>query len=523
MKIVGVPAESAVGERRVALSPKGVARLKKAGFDIVIQSGAGMGANYADQDYVKEGARIVNGAEAVWSSADIITKIKAPALHPALATHETTFLREGQVVVCFAFPGQNTDLLPQFAKAGATLLGMEGVPRISRAQKMDALSSMANIAGYRAVTEASRSFGRFFGGQITAAGRIPPAKVLVIGAGVAGLAAIGAARSLGAIVRAFDTRPAVKDEVKSMGAEFLELEFNEDGTGSGGYAKVMSPEFIAAEMKLFAEQCRDVDIVITTAQIPGKKAPTLITTEMVETMKRGSVVVDLAAEQGGNCELTQPGKYIEHDGIKILGMIDLAARMPNQASEFYSTNVCHLLDHLGGGANFKIDRTDEITRGVLMADVGVILWPPAPPPPAPAKVETATPNVSKTPSPVAPAAAPKNDLGPWIPIGIIAAALFVLIGFVAPADFLGHFTVFVLSCFLGWQVIWNVSAALHTPLMSVTNAISGIIVLGGVVQMIESNPSTLSKVLAVAAVFLASLNIFGGFFVTHRMLKMFRR
>jgi NAD(P) transhydrogenase subunit alpha len=522
---IGIPTEVNPGERRVAVSPKGVARLKQLGFEVLIQTSAGTGSSFTDQDYEKSGARIVQGARDVWSEADIVVKLKPPMRHPALGIDEVELLRPGQTFVSFIFPGQSPELLQRLNQTGATAIAMDGIPRISRAQKMDALSSMANIAGYRAITEAARSFGRFFGGQITAAGKIPPAKVLVIGAGVAGLAAIGHARSLGAIVRAFDTRPQVKDEVKSMGAEFLELQFAEDGTGVGGYAKTMSPEFIKAEMELFAKQCREVDIVVTTAQIPGKKAPILITREMVEAMLPGSVIVDLAAEQGGNCELTSPGRFVEYKGVRILGMTDLAGRLPTQASEFYSTNIVNLIEHLGGSSQWKIDLEDEITRGATVCHKSQILWPPPAPKPAPAPVaKPVQPAQTKTEVVEGKAAGGLRKFNGLQWTGIAAAVAFLIfIGFVAPPAFLQHFTIFILSCFLGWQVIWNVTAALHTPLMSVTNAISAIIVVGAITQMQSGSSSRTAVNLAIAACFFAALNIFGGFAVTQRMLRMFRK
>jgi NAD(P) transhydrogenase subunit alpha len=529
MMKLAVPTEASPGERRVAISPKGALRLKQMGFEVLVQSGAGVGSAFTDADYQQQGARIVASAQELWNEADVMVKLKSPMRHSALGLDEVELLRPKQTLISFVFPGQNPDLLRRLTNSGATVLAMDGIPRISRAQKMDALSSMANIAGYRAVTEASHAFGRFFGGQITAAGKIPPAKVLVIGAGVAGLAAIGHARSLGAIVRAFDTRPQVKDEVKSMGAEFLELNFKEDGTGVGGYAKTMSPEFIKAEMELFAQQCREVDIVVTTAQIPGKRAPILITREMVESMAPGSVIVDLAAEQGGNCELTSPGKATEFKGVRLLGMTDLAGQLPTQASEFYSTNIINLIEHLGGAQNWKIDLSDEITRGATVCQDRQVLWPPPPPvipTAASPKQEASAPAAASAKTADTPKAHKPRAVGfPKVQFAVSAAVLAFLLfmGNYAPPKFLQHFTVFVLSCFLGWQVIWNVTAALHTPLMSVTNAISGIIIVGSLVQMSSTNTSALALWLAGAATFFAALNIFGGFAVTQRMLRMFRR
>jgi H+-translocating NAD(P) transhydrogenase subunit alpha len=396
-------------------------------------------------------------------------------------------------------------------------MAMDSVPRISRAQKVDALSSMANIAGYRAVVEAAQHFGRFFTGQITAAGKVPPAKVLVIGAGVAGLAAIGAAQSMGAIVRSFDTRPEVKEQIESMGAEFLMLDFaDEDGSGEGGYAKVMSEEFIKAEMALFAEQAREVDIIITTALIPGKPAPRLITAEMVESMKDGSVIVDLAAEQGGNCELTEPGKVAEHHGVTIIGYTDLPSRLAAQSSQLYATNLRHLLTDLTPEKDGRIvvDMEDEVFRGATVCKDGETTWPP----PAP-KISMAPVKPKPAPAPVKEKKKP-SVVGPII--GMVLAGLALLgLGAVAPQDFMGHFTVFVLACFVGYMVIWNVTPALHTPLMSVTNAISSIIVIGALMQL--SSETEVIKWIAVATVGITAVNIFGGFAVTRRMLEMFRK
>ena len=395
---------------------------------------------------------------------------------------------------------------------------MDSIPRISRAQKMDALSSMANIAGYRAVIEAAQHFGRFFTGQITAAGKIPPAKVLVIGAGVAGLSAIGAAKSMGAIVRSFDTRPEVKEQVESMDAEFLLLDFaDEDGSGEGGYAKVMSDEFIKAEMALFAEQAKEVDIIITTALIPGRPAPELITEDMVKSMKEGSVIVDLAAEMGGNCKLSEADKVVIKHGVTIIGYTDLPSRLATQSSQLYATNLRHLLTDLtpDKDGNLVINMEDEIIRGATVIKNGEITWPP------PAPKLSAAP-VKKAPPPVVEEAKPekKNTLGPLIATGAGALALLG-VGSVAPAEFMSHFTVFVLACFVGYMVIWNVTPSLHTPLMSVTNAISSIIIIGALLQI--SSDSGLIIFLAGISVLITSINIFGGFAVTQRMLSMFRK
>lgn len=514
-KKIGIPKEIYPGERRVAATPDTARKLQKLGFEVLIESGAGSGADFSDAAYEKAGCQIISDARTLWSQSEIILKVRAPQ-----AT-EIELLTPEKILISFVMPAQNRELVEKIAAHGASLLAVDAIPRISRAQKMDALSSMANIAGYRAVVEAANGFGRFFTGQITAAGKVPPAKVLIIGAGVAGLAAIGAARSLGAIVRAFDTRPVVKEQVQSMGAEFLELHFEgEDGTGEGGYAKTMSKEFIEAEMKLFAGQAADVDIIVTTALVPGTKAPVLITREMVETMKPGSVVVDLAAEQGGNCEVTKPNESYDYKGVRIIGYTDLPSRMANQSSQLYGTNLWHLLSDMGGQENFKIDLEDEVVRGALIVLNGEILPPPKPavPAPTPAAAAERAANVHQ-----AAAAAPKksNGLGSVILI-IFGAAVLFGIGVNAPSTFLNHFTVFVLACFVGWQVIWNVTPALHTPLMSVTNAVSGIIIIGGMLQ-ISGAPTAPTTILGAVAILIGTINISGGFLVTQRMLKMFRR
>ncbi len=517
---IGIPKEVFSGERRVAATPDTAKTLQKMGFEVLVESHAGADATFSDQVYRQAGCQIIADAAQLWDTADIILKVRAPQMHPTLNRHEAELLNEGKTLISFIWPAQNEDLLKQLAERQANVLAMDAIPRISRAQKMDALSSMANIAGYRAVVEAANHFGRFFTGQITAAGKVPPAKVLVIGAGVAGLAAIGAARGLGAVVRAFDTRPVVKEQVQSMGAEFLELEFEEDGTGAGGYAKTMSPEFIAAEMALFAEQAQDVDIIITTALIPGKKAPLLITKEMVESMKEGSVVVDMAAEQGGNCEVTRPNEVYQHHGVTIVGLTDLPSRMANQSSHLYGNNLCHLLKDMGGAEGYKIDLEDEVVRGATVLQAGKITWPPPqvsqPSPPKPA-VEVKQPAIPVEPEEVK----GQSVIGQWLPLIAVGAALFG-IGLTAPPSFLTHFTVFVLACFVGWQVIWNVAPALHTPLMSVTNAISGIIILGGMLQI--SGPlGSPTTILGAIAILVGTINIAGGFLVTQRMLQMFRK
>lgn len=514
-KKIGVPKETYPGECRVAATPDTAKKLQQLGFEVLIESGAGEEANCPDELYEQAGCRIIKGAKKLWKEADIILKVRQPN------EAETELLSEGKTLISFIYPAQNKELLEKLAKRKATVLAMDAVPRISRAQKMDALSSMANIAGYRAVIEAANNFGRFFTGQITAAGKVPPAKVLIIGAGVAGLAAIGAARSLGAIVRAFDTRPVVKEQVESMGADFLLLEFEEEGEGVGGYAKVMSKEFIDAEMALFAEQAKEVDIIVTTALIPGKKAPTLITTEMVESMKEGSVIVDLAAEQGGNCEVTKPNEVYQYKGVSIVGLTDLPSRMANQSSQLYGTNLWHLLKDMGGSDGYKVDWEDEVVRGALVAQNGEVVWELPKPVPVPSIHSTSTPGLAAAQKAEAEAAAGFKNIGSLVLV-ILGVLALTGIGVKAPSDFISHFTVFVLACFVGWQVIWNVTPALHTPLMSVTNAISGIIIVGGMLQLTNESQS-ITKILGAIAIFVGTINVAGGFLVTQRMLKMFQK
>ncbi len=519
---IGIPKEIHEGERRVAVAPETVADLKKLGLEFIVETGAGTLADISDAAFAAVGAEIVPDAKAVWSQADLVLKVRPPETSVALGVNEVELMKDGAAMISFIYPARNKELLEKLAAKKATVLAMDMVPRISRAQKMDALSSMANIAGYRAVIEAANEFGRFFTGQITAAGRVPPAKVLVIGVGVAGLSAIGAAKGLGGIVRAFDTRPEVKDQVKSLGAEFLELDFKEDGTGVGGYAKVMSPEFIKAEMDLFKKQAAEVDIIITTAQVPGAKAPILVTTETVEAMKPGSVIVDLAAEQGGNCELTKPGIVYLHNGVKIIGYTDLASRLPNQASKLFGANMAHFLKEMKIGEGWNVDLDNEVIRGALVTHQGEITWPPPKPKVDPSKVaaqqkaaEPATVTEKKT------EAAKSNPLRTII-LMTLGLGVLLLIGLFAPPSFLPHFTVFVLACFVGYMVIWDVTPSLHTPLMSVTNAISGIIVIGAILQVSQGLGNWVTWVSAFG-IFLASINIFGGFLVTRRMLGMFRK
>ena len=522
MKIV-IPKEIQTGEKRVATTPDITEKLVKKGFRVFVESDAGLEASFSDEAYVDAGAEIISESKELYALADIILKVRAPQKNADTDIHELDLMPEGCLLICFIWPAQNATLLKLMADKGINALAMDSVPRISRAQKLDALSSMANISGYRAVVEASNHFGRFFSGQITAAGKVPPAKVMVIGAGVAGLAAIGTAKSLGAIVRAFDTRPEVKDQILSMDAEFLEMDYEEDGSGEGGYAKQMSQAFIDAEMALFAEQAKDVDIIITTALIPGKPAPKLITTDMVKSMKHGSVIVDLAAEQGGNCELTKPHRVAEKHGVKIIGYTDLPSRLPAQASQLYSSNLLNMLDELVKDvqAPLELDMEDEVRRGATVVSAGEIIWPPPVIDVAtrqPAYSEQSLPDAHVEIEADEEPSLLKKALTTFLPVGLGAFLLFSL-GAVAPPSFMGHFTVFVLSCFIGYMVIWNVAPSLHTPLMSVTNAISSIIIIGALIQV--SSQSSIIMILSAIAIFIASINIVGGFAVTQRMLKMF--
>ena len=528
---IGIPAETAAGEKRVATVPEVVEKLVALGFSVAVESGAGEAANCGDDAYRAAGAEVVADRVALWARCEVIFKVRAPSVA------EIGLMREGTTVVSFVWPAQNPELMQQLAARKATVLAMDCVPRISRAQKLDALSSMANIAGYRAVIEAAYQFGRFFTGQITAAGKVPPAKVFVIGAGVAGLAAIGAASGLGAIVRANDTRPEVADQVVSMGGDFVPVDYQEEGTGVGGYAKVMSEGFQRAQREVFAKQAKEVDIIITTALIPGKPAPRLITAEMVRSMKPGSVIVDMAAEQGGNCELTEPGQVVVKHGVTLIGYTDLPSRLAKQSSTLYATNLLRLTEELCKTKDgvLNVDMDDEVIRGTTVIKQGAITWPPPPPklsaaPPTPAKPAAAKPD-EKPKAHGHGAGAPPSAGRTGILFGA-AALLFWFIGANAPAAFLGHFTVFVLACFVGYMVIWNVTPALHTPLMSVTNAISSIIAIGALVQVAprllndaaeSGRPAGWILGLAVASITLTSINMFGGFAVTRRMLEMFRK
>jgi len=516
---IGIPKEVHEGEKRVAATPETSEWLQKLGFTVALEAGAGDNAHFSDEAYKEDGVEIVEDTKKLWAESDIILKVRAPETHPTLGVHEAELLQEGACLISFIWPAQNPKLLERLAARKVTVIAMDSVPRISRAQKLDALSSMANIGGYRAVIEAANHFGRFFTGQITAAGKVPPAKVMVIGAGVAGLAAVGAANGLGAIVRAFDTRPEVKEQVESMGAEFLELDFEEEGSGTGGYAKVMSPEFIKAEMDLFARQAMEVDIIITTALIPGKPAPKLITAGMVESMRDGSVIVDMAAEQGGNCALTEPGQVVVKHGVTLIGITDLPSRLPTQSSQLYGTNLRNMLTDLckEKDGQINVDMEDDVVRGSTVIKNGEITWPPPKP-----KIQAIAPQKKEEAAIPQPKEEKKSSGLGSVLFMLIGAGLLAALGHVSPPAFLAHFTVFVLACFIGYQVVWNVTPALHTPLMSVTNAISGIIVVGALLQV--SGPITsIVTILAAIAILVATINISGGFFVTQRMLRMFQK
>ena len=522
--LIGVPRETFPGEKRVATVPEVVEKLKKLGFSVIVETGAGDAANCGDDAYRAAGAEIAPDADTLWAKADVVFKVRPPS------PDEVAKVREGQVLIDFIWPAQNPDLMKALAARKATVLAIDCLPRmLSRAQKMDALTSMAGISGYRAVIEAANAFGRFFNGQITAAGKVPPAKVFIAGAGVAGLAAIGTAANLGAIVRANDTRAEVADQVKSLGGEFVKVDYEEEGSGGGGYAKVMSEGFQKAQREMYAKQASEVDIIITTALIPGKPAPKLITADMVKTMKPGSVIVDMAAEQGGNCELTEPGQAVVKHGVTIIGYTDLASRLAKQSSTLYATNLFRLTEELCKTKDgvINVNMQDDAIRGLTVIKDGEVTWPAPPitlpaPPPKPAAV-------------AAPAAKAHGHGGGGepMPAGKLAAVfgmgalLFLLVGLYAPAAFLGHFTVFVLACFVGYMVVWNVTPSLHTPLMSVTNAISSIIAIGALVQIAPpaggSRPDEIIRWVAIVGIALTTINMFGGFAVTRRMLAMFRK
>ncbi len=526
--LIGIPKETFAGEKRVASVPEVVVKLVKLGFAVAVESSAGEAAHFSDDDYRAAGAEVLPSATDLWARADIVFKVRPPTLD------EVGLMREGATLVGFVWPAQNPELMQALQARRATVLAIDCLPRqLSRAQKMDALTSMAGISGYRAVIEAANAFGRFLNGQVTAAGKIPPAKVFIAGAGVAGLAAIGTAANLGAIVRANDTRAEVADQVVSLGGEFVKVDYEEEGSGGGGYAKVMSEGFQAAQRAMYAQQAREVDIIITTALIPGKPAPKLITAEMVQSMKPGSVIVDLAAEQGGNCELTVPGEAVVRHGVTIIGYTDLLSRLAKQSSTLYSNNLLRLAEELckAKDGNILVNFEDDAIRGLTVIRDGELTWPAPPPklPAAPAKPKAAA----------TPIAAPKgHGHGAGEPMSVkslaivfgVGALLFLLVGLYAPASFLSHFTVFVLACFVGYMVVWNVTPSLHTPLMSVTNAISSIIAIGALVQVAPplgdgaaDRPDGLILFLAFFALALTAVNMFGGFAVTRRMLAMFRK
>ncbi len=535
---LGIVKETRPEERRVAASPNVVAKWTKAGWQVEVEAGAGTAASFPDSQYEAAGAKIVDRA-AAWT-ADIVLKVRPPE------TSEVGQLREGGCLISFLYPAENDALVAALAARKATVLAMDQVPRISRAQKMDALSSMANISGYRAVIEGAARFGSFFTGQFTAAGKVPPAKVLIIGAGVAGLAALGAAKGLGAIVRVFDVRAATEDQVKSLGGEFLTVSIKESGEGQGGYAKEMSKEFLDAEYALFRAQAKEVDIVITTALIPGRPAPKLWHKDMVEAMKPGSVVVDLAAERGGNCEYTKPGDAVVEHGVTVIGYTDLPSRMAAVSSDLYGMNLWHFLEEMGGASGWKVDHDNDAVRPALVLEKGDKKWP-APPRPQTSDVRPQPEEKKPAPKPTEapkPAEAPARHVGhhghtPKPPtqgqgvvlalVGIVAAGLWSYLRFgradtMVSADtvhLLQHLTIFVMAVFVGFQVVWNVTPALHTPLMSVTNAISGIIVVGG---LLDGRGDLHASVgVAIVATLFATINIAGGFIVTRRMLAMFRK
>ncbi len=527
--LIGVPKETATAEKRVATVPDVVEKLVKLGFSVAVESGAGDAANFADDTYRAVGAEVVATPAELWAKSDIILKVRAPS--PA----EVGLMREGGTLISFIWPAQNPELMQMLAGKKATVLAIDSLPRqLSRAQKMDALTSMAGISGYRAVIEAANAFGRFFNGQITAAGKIQPAKVFIAGAGVAGLAAIGTAANLGAIVRANDTRAEVADQVVSLGGEFVKVDYEEEGSGGGGYAKVMSEGFLAAQREMYAKQARESDIIITTALIPGKPAPRLITAEMVKSMKPGSVIVDMAGEQGGNCELTVPGEAVVRHGVTIIGYTDLVSRLAKQASTLYSTNLLRVVEELCKTKDglINVNFEDDAIRGLTVVKEGAVTWP-APP------IKMAAAPAAKPAAAAAPAAKGHGHGGGGEPMSAkslvtvfgAGALAFMLVGLFAPASFLSHFTVFVLACFIGYMVVWNVTPSLHTPLMSVTNAISSIIAIGALVQVAPpldaagaaDRPNALILGLAVFALALTAVNMFGGFAVTRRMLAMFRK
>ena len=533
---IGIPKEVLNGERRVAATPDTVKKMIKMGFEVSVEAGAGALANYPDQMFTAAGASITSDVHSLWSSSDLICKINPPQARSD-GSHEANLLADRGTLISLLFPEQNPELVEHLQSGSKTAIALDMIPRITRAQKMDVLSSMANIAGYRAVLEAAHLYGGFFGGQITAAGKTRPAQVLVIGAGVAGLAAIGTARGLGAEVRAFDVRPACKEQVESMGARFLMLDvpMDESQESSGGYANIMSDEFLKAELECFANQAKEVDIIITTALIPGRKAPELILQDMIDSMKPGSVIMDLAAEQGGNCTATVPGQVVVSSGVHVVGYTDLTSRLPTHASQFFGTNIVNLLSDMGGAGDFKVDFEDEVVRKSTVVRQGTLTWPPPPDPEKPpvmsqgkqdSEVVADLPQTKKSSGHGHGASNEPMAIGPRNAIALTLAVVLALIGFTAESAPVPHFvqqvTVFLLACFIGWQVVWSVTPALHTPLMSVTNAISGIIVVGGLLGVAGTELNT-AAVLGAVAILVASINIAGGFLVTQRMLQMFRK
>lgn len=520
---IGTLKEVFEGEARVAMTPDSALQLKKIGHECYIEAGAGAKAGFSDSAYENAGVNIVKTARALWKEMDIVAKVRPPN------ETEAKWMQKGQTLISFFYPAQNEKQMAMLAKKGSNVIAMDMVPRISRAQKMDALSSMANIAGYRAVIEAGNNFGRFFTGQVTAAGKIPPAKLLVIGAGVAGLAAIGTSISLGAVTYAFDVRPEVAEQVESMGAEFVYLDFEEkqqDGAATGGYAAVSSPEFRDAQLEKFRELAPEIDIVITTALIPGRCAPKLWLKDMILAMKPGSVIVDLAAERDGNAEGTVMNeKVITDNGVTIIGYTDFPSRMASQASSLYATNIRHMVTDLtpekDGALNHNME--DDVIRGATIVHEGNVTFPPPPP-----KIQAIAVKSQEKPKELTPAekraqeiVAFKAQTKQQIALLSVGGLLILGLGLIAPASFMAHFIVFVLSIFIGFQVIWNVSYSLHTPLMAITNAISSIIILGALMQIGSS--SFLVVLLAALSVFMAGINIFGGFLVTRRMLAMFQK
>ena len=516
---VGIPKEIYPHEGRVAAVPETVHKIRKLGFEVVIQAGAGDTATFADAAYIEAGATTVPTAAALYAEADVVLKVRQP-IATADGGHEADLIKEGATIISFIWPAQNKELLERLTARKVTVLAMDAVPRITRAQRMDALSAMANIAGYRAVIEAASHFGRFFPGQVTAAGRVKPAQVFIVGAGVAGLAAIAAARALGAQVKAFDTRPAVREQVESLGATFVEFKFEESGEGTGGYAKEMSEAYLAAEQAMIAQHAKQSDIVISTALIPGKPAPQLITSGAVVAMEHGSVLVDMAAEQGGNCALTERDKVVEKFGVTIIGLTDLPSRMARQSSELYATTVFNLLKEVAPEGKVALKLDDEVQRGVLVLQDGALMWPPPKPPPPRAGGPTGA-HKALEPKAAHPAPAAASGGGGGRVLGALAALALGAAAVFGPPDFTQHLTVFLLACVVGWHIIWNVTPALHTPLMSVTNAISGIILIGGMLSLFGGGSGALA--LGGVAILVASINVAGGFLVTQRMLRMFRR